>query len=75
MASLICERMRSLSKREKEVLSFVVRGMTAKMIANQLIISPRTVEQHVENIKNKTGTYSKNQLMNTFSELLVEQAV
>lgn len=49
----------SISKREKEVLYFLVRGHTAKMISKNLSISPRTVEQHLENIKRKIGVYSK----------------
>lgn len=59
----LLSKINQLSIREREVLSFVTRGMTAKMIAKELIISPRTVEQHIENIKRKIGIGSKYQLI------------
>ena len=48
-----------LSKRQCEVLFYLVRGKTAKSIGKKLNISQRTVEQHLENIKIKMNVYSK----------------
>jgi len=62
--TLPCETL--ISNREKEVLYFLVHGLTAKMISARLLISPRTVEQHVVNIKKKTGIYAKSKLIEVF---------
>lgn len=45
---------KKLSLRESECIILRYRGLTNKLIAQKLNISPRTVEQHIENIKNKT---------------------
>jgi DNA-binding CsgD family transcriptional regulator len=42
-----------LSGREREVLLLIARGFSAKEVAQQTNLSPRTVEHHVENIRNK----------------------
>ena len=42
-----------LTNREIEVLRFVVRGLTSRQIAEELNISPRTVETHRQNIMEK----------------------
>ena len=42
-----------LTRRELEILSLVVRGLTNQQIADQLYISPRTVDTHRTNIMQK----------------------
>jgi DNA-binding NarL/FixJ family response regulator len=42
-----------LSKREKEILSFLVNGMSYKMIASQCSISYHTVNAHIRKIYDK----------------------
>ena len=44
---------RSISSREKEVLSKIVGGLTAKEIASELYISEHTVESHRRNLVQK----------------------
>jgi predicted ATPase/DNA-binding CsgD family transcriptional regulator len=44
-----------LSTREREIADLVARGLTNREIAEQLIISTRTVESHVDHIKAKLG--------------------
>ncbi|MDR3477846.1 MAG: BLUF domain-containing protein [Gammaproteobacteria bacterium] len=53
----------SLTRREREILLFLVKGFTAKNIANQLNISEKTVARHAENIRNKWGCASKSEII------------
>jgi HD-GYP domain-containing protein (c-di-GMP phosphodiesterase class II)/DNA-binding CsgD family transcriptional regulator len=48
-----------LTDREVEVLRLVAEGLTARDIAEQLVISRKTAEHHMENIYNKLGVTSK----------------
>lgn len=59
-----------ITSREKECLSLVAQGYTMKNAARKLQISPRTVEQHLRNIKEKYGLNTKNQLVEIWHELL-----
>lgn len=52
-----------LSTRELECLFCVLRGMTAKRVAEVLQLSKRTVEFYISNIKNKFGSLTKSELM------------
>jgi len=47
-----------LTRREKEVLSFVAKGMTTNQIAESLFISSHTVESHRKNLMEKFQTKS-----------------
>ncbi len=49
------KRVARLSKREREVLFSVASGLSSQKIAEQLEISPRTVEIHRSNMLNKMG--------------------
>lgn len=51
-----------LTAREREVAGFVAQGKTNKAIAEQLVVSERTVEKHVENAMGKLGFSSRAQL-------------
>jgi non-specific serine/threonine protein kinase len=44
-----------LSSREREVAVLVARGLTNRQIAEQLVISERTAEGHVDHIRDKLG--------------------
>jgi DNA-binding NarL/FixJ family response regulator len=52
-----------LTTREQEVVQLVARGMSNKAIANQLRISPRTVEGHLNHVFEKLGTSSRTELV------------
>ena len=52
----------SLSSREIEILSIICRGYTAKSTAEKLDISIRTVQHHINNIKQKTDTHHRTDL-------------
>jgi len=58
----------NFTKVEKSILYWLVRGKTAKAIANILSRSPRTIEHHIENVKNKTGSISKSELIEKLIE-------
>lgn len=49
------KRVERLSKREREVLLSVANGLSSQKIAEQLAISPRTVEIHRSNMLSKLG--------------------
>ncbi|NNN33800.1 LuxR family transcriptional regulator [Streptomyces sp. S3(2020)] len=51
-----------LTSREREVAALVAAGMTNRQIAGELVVSSRTVEGHVENIRAKLGLARRTQL-------------
>ena len=51
-----------LSRREREVADLVAEGLTNREIAERLVISERTAEGHVEQIRNKLGFHSRTQI-------------
>ncbi|MDQ5851927.1 MAG: tetratricopeptide repeat protein, partial [Chloroflexota bacterium] len=48
-----------LTAREVDVLRLVAQGLTNQEVADQLIISPRTIEKHLESIYAKLGVPSR----------------
>jgi predicted ATPase/DNA-binding CsgD family transcriptional regulator len=48
-----------LTPREVEVLRLVTRGLTYAQIAEQLVVSPRTVDAHLRSIYSKLGVTSR----------------
>jgi DNA-binding CsgD family transcriptional regulator len=48
-----------LSRREDEVAALVASGLSNREIAQQLVLSPRTVESHVQRIMNRLGVNSR----------------
>ena len=53
----------SLSDRERQVLECIAQGLSSKQCAQQLGIAPRTVERHVENLRNKLNARNKPHLV------------
>jgi len=53
----------SLSEREKEVLALIAKGFSNKEIAEQLIISVKTVESHKSNAMEKLGLKTRPELV------------
>jgi DNA-binding CsgD family transcriptional regulator len=51
-----------VSRREADVLQLVIEGLANREIAEQLHLSVRTVEKHVESLLRKTATRSRTQL-------------
>jgi HD-GYP domain-containing protein (c-di-GMP phosphodiesterase class II) len=48
-----------LSEREAEVLALAVRGLSNRQIADALVVSPKTVGHHLENIYSKIGVSTR----------------
>ena len=52
-----------LTGREREVAALIGQGKTNGEIANELVLSKRTVESHVSKILSKLGLTSRGQIM------------
>ena len=53
-----------ITLREAQVLYYIIRGSSMRMVAAQLSISAKTVESHIENAKQKFQVRSKPELVN-----------
>lgn len=51
--------MNDLTKQERTVLAFVAQGWRTAKIAQELFISPRTVESHLARVFDKLGVSSR----------------
>jgi DNA-binding NarL/FixJ family response regulator len=51
--------LRSLSRREREILSLLVSGYSNRRIAEECVLSLNTVRAHVQNVLIKLGVHSK----------------
>lgn len=49
----------TLTAREAEVVRLLAKGLSAKQIAAELSIAPRTVEHHVDNARLKTNSRNR----------------
>ena len=52
-----------LTPRETEVLRLVAKGLTARQVAERLVLSHRTVENHVQNTLSKLALHNRAQLV------------
>jgi DNA-binding NarL/FixJ family response regulator len=52
-----------LTKREQEILSYIVSGITNERIATEMFISTQTVRNHIKNIYVKLHVHSKAQVV------------
>jgi predicted ATPase/DNA-binding CsgD family transcriptional regulator len=57
-----------LTRREKEVAACVSQGLTNRQIAKELVLSERTVENHVANLLKKLGLHSREQVAASISD-------
>ena len=53
----------TLSAREQEILELVAVGLSAKEVAGELGIAPRTVDSHIEHIRLKLGARNRVQMV------------
>jgi len=52
-----------MSQRELDVLDCIARGLSSKQCGRELGIASRTVERHVENLRNKLNARNKPHLV------------
>ena len=57
-----------LTRREREVAALVARGFTSRQIAKELVVSERTVDNHVANILKKLSLHSREQIAARMAE-------
>lgn len=60
----------SLTKRQRECLEQLSLGKTNKEIARDLNISPRTVEDHIDTIKQKGDFYTRSEIISQYYKSL-----
>ena len=48
-----------LTEREREIFNLLIKNMTTKEIANKLLISEKTVRNHISNTMQKLGVKSR----------------
>ncbi len=63
----------SLSRREREVAQLIAEGMSNRAIAQVLVLSPRTVDRHVERILAKLAFTSRTQVAAWVASRATEQ--
>ena len=51
-----------LSKREREIALLVAQGLTSRQMAERLIVTERTINTHLERIRDKLGVRSRAQI-------------
>jgi DNA-binding NarL/FixJ family response regulator len=63
-----------LTERETEVLRLVAKGLTYRQIAERLVLSHRTVQNHVQNTLNKLHLHNRVELVRYAIERGLDQA-
>lgn len=59
------------TKREKQILQYIAKGKTTSQIANELFLSPLTIETHRRNMMQKLDVKNAIELINTATERLL----
>ena len=53
----------TLTRRERQIVEMLARGSTGEQIAQELVLSPETVQKHVHNAKRKIGAGTRAHLI------------
>lgn len=62
-----------LTERENQIVALLLKGMTYKMIAEELFLSENTVKTHIKNIYSKLNINSKSELIKLISDPLTRK--
>jgi predicted ATPase/DNA-binding CsgD family transcriptional regulator len=68
------EALQALTEREREVVTLIARGLSNGEIADELVLSKRTVEHHMANILSKLGFANRAQIVRWAMENGLTQA-
>ncbi len=60
----------SISEKEKEIISLIVKGYSNKQIADNLFVSSQTVKNHVYNIFQKSTVKSRTELIHLVNQFI-----
>lgn len=52
-----------LTPRERQIVEMLANGFTGEQIAQELVLSPETVQKHVHNAKRKIGAETRAHLI------------
>jgi DNA-binding CsgD family transcriptional regulator len=63
---LLC-RAYALSRRERDVIAALLRGLDTRAVSARLCISPHTVQDHLKSMFQKTGAHSRRELLAHFN--------
>lgn len=63
MLSVEFSFLEELTRREVEVLKLVAAGLSAKEVAKELMIAPRTVERHIDHIRLKARARNRSHMV------------
>jgi LuxR family transcriptional regulator of spore coat protein len=58
-----------LTVREQQVLELIAQGLSAKEVAQEIDIAPRTVERHIENVRLKIRARNRTHMVTLAMEL------
>ena len=58
-----------LTAREQQVLEFIAQGLSAKEVAQEIEIAPRTVERHIENVRLKIRARNRTHMVTLAMDL------
>ena len=58
-----------LTAREQQVLEYIANGLSAKEVAQEIDIAPRTVERHIENVRLKIRARNRTHMVTLALEL------
>jgi LuxR family transcriptional regulator, transcriptional regulator of spore coat protein len=58
-----------LTAREHQVLEYIAVGLSAKEVAQEIDIAPRTVERHIENVRLKIRARNRTHMVTLALEL------
>jgi len=61
--SVTPQALQELTVREREILTYVGRGLSNQQIADELVISPATAKTHVSRVMMKLGVHDRAQLV------------
>lgn len=65
-------RLATLSPRETEIARIIARGLSCRHAAARLGLSVRTIETHMRHIHEKLLTYSRDTLIETYGDALLD---